>query len=121
MKELKALNAPSLLFDCAKKEGKISARTAFDAMKLGDEEGKKIVDDYISNLAEGLTNIVNILQPDVITLGGGVCNEKEYLTRPLTEKVNRDQYTKSIEKKTELRIAELKNDAGIIGAAALGR
>ena len=121
MEELSKRGIDSKLFECKEKEGKVSARTAFDAMRMGDKEGKKIVDEYIEYLACGLTNIVNIFQPDVITLGGGVCNEKETLTAPLKEIVDRDQYTRTIPKKCVIRVAELKNDAGIIGAAALGR
>lgn len=121
MQELRDKGIDSKLFECEKKEGKISARTAFDAMRMGDEEGKKLVDYYINHLACGLTNIVNIFQPEVITLGGGVCNEKETLTVPLSEIVSREQYTHTIPKKCVIKTAELKNDAGIIGAAALGR
>ena len=121
MAELNASGTPSKLFDVAKKAGKVSARTAFDAMRLGDEHGKELVDNYIKYLAAGITNLVNIFQPEVLSIGGGVCNEKEYLTVPLIELVERDQYAKNSKVKTTIRIAELKNDAGIIGAAGLGR
>jgi len=123
MTELKLKEIPSLLFEEEKRAGKVSARTAFDAMKKGDEWGKKIVDEYIEYLAVGITNIINIFQPHVLCIGGGVCNEKENLTVPLLKLVEREQYTRSIsdEKKTKVVIAELGNDAGIIGAAGLGR
>lgn len=121
MNELKLKGVDSLLFSEAEKEGKVSARTAFSAMKMGDEEAKKIVDEYIFYLAEGITNMVNIFQPDVLCIGGGVCNEKEYLTLPLTKLVERDQYTRLNKKKTKILTAKLGNDAGIIGAAGLGR
>jgi glucokinase len=65
--------------------------------------------------------MVNIFQPDVLCIGGGVCNEKEYLTLPLTKLVERDQYTRLNKKKTKILTANLGNDAGIIGAAGLGR
>ena len=121
MDQLKILGVESKLFECAEKEGKISARTAFDAMRLGDEHARDIVRGYTDALSDGIANVINIFQPEVISLGGGVCNEREYLTRPIIEKVDREQYTKSIPRKTEIRIALLKNDAGIIGAAALGK
>ena len=121
MHELKIKEIPSLLFDEAEKEGKVSARTSFNAMRGGDPYGKALVDEYISYLAEGITNIINIFQPEVLSIGGGVCNEKEYLTKPLIEIVNREQYTRSNEKKTLIVTAALGNDAGIIGAAGLGR
>jgi glucokinase len=65
--------------------------------------------------------MVNIFQPHVLCIGGGVCNEKEYLTVPLIKIVERDQYTRSGKNKTKIVTATLGNDAGIIGAASLGR
>ena len=121
MHELKLKEIPSALFECEKNEGRISARTAFDAMRLGDKHGKEIVDGYIKHLAEGITNFVNIFQPEMVCIGGGVCNEKEYLTKPLCELVNHDQYTRNNAVKTKIVVASLGNDAGIVGAAGLGR
>ena len=119
MTELKLKSIPSLLFEEAEKEGKTSARTSFNAMKRGDKYGALIVDEYISYLAEGISNIINIFQPEVLTIGGGVCNEGEYLTKPLIEIVEREQYTRSNSKQTKIVTAALGNDAGIIGAAGL--
>jgi glucokinase len=121
MTELKLKGIKSVLFDEEAQAGKVSARTAFNAMKKGDVYAKGIVDDYIFYLAEGITNMVNIFQPDVLCIGGGVCNEKEYLTVPLTKLVETDQYTRLNKKKTQILVAKLGNDAGIIGAAGLGR
>ena len=119
MNELKLKGIPSLLFDEAEKDGKVSARTAFNAMKRGDKYGAMIVDEYIKYLAEGITNIINIFQPEILTIGGGVCNEKEYLTKPLLEIVESEQYTRNNVNKTKVVTAVLGNDAGIIGAAGL--
>lgn len=119
MNELKLKCIPSLLFDEAEKDGKVSARTAFNAMKRGDKHGAMVVDEYIKYLAEGITNIINIFQPEILTIGGGVCNEKEYLTKPLLEIVESEQYTRNNVNKTKVVTAVLGNDAGIIGAAGL--
>ena len=119
MEELSLKGISSKLFEVAEKEGKVSARTAFDAMRLGDDFAKSIVDDYIFYLAEGVTNMINIFQPDILTIGGGVCNEKDYLMVPLLRHVEREQYTRDNKNKTKVMIAALKNDAGIIGAAGL--
>ncbi len=119
MNELELKSIPSLLFEEAEKEGKVSARTSFNAMKRGDKHGALIVDEYIRYLAEGITNIINIFQPEVLTIGGGVCNEREYLTKPLLEIVGVEQYTRSVPKQTRIVTAVLGNDAGIIGAAGL--
>ena len=100
---------------------KTSGRTAFNAAKQGDKAGKEVVDMYINYLAYGMVNIVNIFQPQVFAIGGGVCGEGDYLLNPLKEIVDRDQYgTNAHDDKTVIKIAELGNDAGIIGAASLG-
>ncbi|MBQ8396234.1 MAG: ROK family protein, partial [Oscillospiraceae bacterium] len=52
--------------------------------------------------------------------GGGVCNEGDALLIPLKEAVDKEIYTRNGAKKTEIVIASLGNDAGIIGAAFLG-
>ncbi len=100
---------------------KISARTAFNAMKQGDAVAAEVVDEYISYLACGIVNIINIFQPNILSIGGGVCNEGEYLTKPLIEKVFAETYTREGTPRTEILIAKLGNDAGIIGAAVLGQ
>ena len=106
-------------------DGKIEnagGRTAFDAMRKGDKAATEVVDMYIGYLGLGIVNMINIFQPEVLVIGGGVCNEKEYLTKPLQEIIDREQYSRNNpeELKTKVRIAELGNDAGIIGAAMLG-
>ena len=121
MEELKLKGIPSLLFEEAEKEGKVSARTSFNAMKRGDKYGQRLVDDYIAYLAVGITNMINIFQPEILCIGGGVCNEKENLTRPLIELVERCQYTRNNSQQTKIVTAALGNDAGIIGAAGLGK
>ncbi len=98
-----------------------NARVSFAAMKQGDEVGKEIVDEYISYLASGIATIINIFQPNVLSIGGGVCGEKDYLLKPLEKEVFGQTYTKTgVSPQTELKIAELGNDAGIVGAAVLG-
>ena len=89
-------------------------------LKLLDKAGKEVVDKYIKYLACGITNTINIFQPDILCIGGGVCNEGDPLLLPLKELVAKEVYTKNSAKNTEIVIAKLGNDAGIIGAAFLG-
>lgn len=96
---------------------KASGRTAFTAMYAGDEAGKQVVDQYIKYVAIGVTNIVNIFQPDVICIGGGISNEGDNLLKPIQEFVAKECYTKYASKQTKICKAVLGNDAGIIGAA----
>ncbi len=110
----------SIMGGMAALDGKVSGKTAFACMKLGDVYAKEVVDEYISYLACGLSNIINIFQPEVLVIGGGICNEKEALTDPLNAIIGGNTYGGSGGKCTQLKIAELGNDAGIIGAAVLG-
>ena len=121
IQELTLKGIPSIMVDDAKASGKVSARTAFDAMRKGDKEAAKVVDTYIEYLACGIANIINIFQPEVLSIGGGISNEKNYLLEPLMRIVDREQYTRNNGKKTVVKIAEMGNDAGIVGAAGLGR
>ena len=103
-----------------KDEERITGRTAFHYMRAGDETAKQVVDDYIRYLAAGVTNTINIFQPDILCIGGGVCNEGDPLLLPMKEIVKKEVYTRNSPKNTEIVIAKLGNDAGIIGAAFLG-
>ena len=99
---------------------RISGRTAFDAMRQGDAAGCEVVDMYIAYLVTGLANIVNIFQPEVISLGGGVSGEGQPLIDALLEGIHKEQYGLGIVAEPQIRIAQLGNDAGIVGAAVLG-
>lgn len=99
----------------------VNGRTAFEASRKGDLAGQVVVDMYIDYLACGLTNMVNIFQPEVLCIGGGVCGEGDYLLKPLVENIRKNEYgAESQTNFCQIKIAELGNDAGIIGAAALG-
>ena len=86
-------------------------------MYAGDEAGKQVVDQYIKYVAIGVTNIINIFQPDVVCIGGGISNEGDNLLNPIRDFVNKERYTKYAKKQTKICRAVLGNDAGIIGAA----
>ena len=118
--ECEANGIPTLMTDFVKEEGKVSGKTAFAAMKKGDAPAKEVVDMYIGYLGCGLSNIINIFQPEILVIGGGICNEKHYLTDPLEKIIKEETYGNEAIKPTTLKIAELGNDAGIIGAAVLG-
>ena len=98
----------------------VNGRTAFDAMRKGDAAGEAVVDDDIRYIACGLVNMINIFQPEVLCVGGGICNEGETLMKPLREYIERERYSQYSDKQTEICVAQLGNDAGIIGAAYLG-
>ena len=114
-------NSSSIMWDiCDNDIANVNGLTAFDAMRKGDEAGKSVVDTYISYLGVGITNLINIFQPDVFCIGGGISKEGDTIVKPLKRIVGYDNYARSIEKKTVIKSAVLGNDAGIIGAAYIG-
>ncbi|WBY63351.1 ROK family protein [Thermocaproicibacter melissae] len=98
----------------------VDGRTAFQAMREGDATAKAVVDDYIYYLACGVINIINIFQPDILCIGGGISHEGDPLMVPLKEQVAKEVYSKYSSKQTVICRAKLGNDAGILGAALLG-
>ncbi len=113
---------PTYMEELVAAKGKISGKTAFDAMRAGDAAGKEVVDTYIGYLAVGVGNIINIFQPEVLIIGGGVSNERHNLLDPLIPLVRTEQYGGKGDfiPLTRIVVAELGNDAGIMGAAFLG-
>ena len=107
-------------YKIAEEEGKVSGRTAFDAMRKGDIGGIEVVNNYIKYVSCGLINLVNALQPEIICIGGGICNEGETLLKPLRRFVQAERYSIYSKIQTKIMKAQLGNDAGIIGAALLG-
>ena len=119
IEECEKAGRPTLMKKIAEEKGKVSGRTAFDAKRAGDEAAAEVVDKYVLYLAEGLSNIVNIFQPEVISLGGGVSNEGDYLLNLLMPRIRERVYGGNIVVATKICVAELGNNAGIIGAAML--
>ncbi len=120
IKECSEQGRDTLMVELAKGKGKVSGRTAFDAMRMGDEAGREVVDEYISYLACGLANIINIFQPEILSIGGGISNEGQFLIDRILPLIRDEQYGLGFVDLTDIRIAKLGNDAGIIGAALLG-
>lgn len=111
----------SKLWEIAGSLENVDGKTAFDGMRAGDETAKSVVKEYIGYLGCGLTNIVNIFQPQVLLIGGGVCKEGDNLTVPLKEIIEKEAYCIVGNDSTKLDICKLGNDAGIIGAAFLDK
>ena len=120
LEECRAQGRETLLEDLVEEHGKVSGRTAFMAMRAGDAAGSEVVNEYIKYLASGLASIINIFQPEILSLGGGVSGEGQYLLDMLVPAVREQTYGGEYVKATEIKIAALKNDAGLIGAACLG-
>ena len=111
----------SKMWEIAGSLEQVNGKTAFDAMRMDDASGKAVVDQYVDYLAEGICNLVNLLQPAVICIGGGISNEEDaWLLHPLQQRVRAWRYDQLADRHTVIVKAQLGNDAGIIGAALLG-
>ncbi|MDR0861757.1 MAG: ROK family protein [Oscillospiraceae bacterium] len=100
---------------------RLSAKTPFDAARAGDATATAVVREFLDVLAFGLTNLVNTFQPELLVLGGGVSREGDDLyLNPLRELVARDEFRHG-GARCRLEKAVLGADAGVIGAALLGR
>ena len=97
----------------------VGGRTAYDAMRLGDECAIQVVKKYERYVAIGTVNIINAMQPEMICFGGGISNEGETLLQPVRELIAKCRYSRYCKVQTEICRAKLGNDAGIIGAALL--
>lgn len=99
----------------------VNGRTAFDAMRMDDKAGTEVVDTYCDYLACGITNIINVFQPEVLCIGGGVSKEGDNILNRINKVVADERFSKNIERQTVIKTAVLGNDAGIIGAAMLDK
>ena len=119
-RERMAADQDTLLWKlCGGEPDQVEARTVFEGAAAGDEACRALLDVYTAYLAEGAANIVNLFQPAVLCVGGGVSRAGEALLTPLREKTAKRVYSKNAKRNTRITLAQLDNDAGIIGAALL--
>ena len=122
VREAMEAHPESLLHQVAAENGAVDGRTAFQAAERGDETAQAVCGAYAAYLAAGLTDLVNILHPEAVALGGGVAAAPEHLLLdPVREIVARECYARHVDQVPRILRVELGNDAGIIGAAMLGR
>lgn len=105
---------------CGENMEAVSGKTAFVLARKGDADGKAVVDTWISYVAGGIVDMVNIFQPALLLIGGAISKEGEMLLNPIRSFVAQNSYSPDVAK-TKIDVAALGNDAGLIGAAFLGR
>lgn len=118
-----ALKYPQSLLNrlCGDDRKNINGKIIFDAAKEGDTAANEVLNRYLDDLAEGVVNIINIIQPELVCIGGGLSGAGEQLLEPLRERVEPMVYSRNSEKNARIVAASLGNDAGIIGASQLYR
>ena len=97
----------------------VNAKTAFDGMAQGDETAKKVIGNWLEYVGCGIANVVNTFEPEVVCIGGGVSNQGEVLLAPVRAYVEKETHNITTGRCPEIRACVLRNDAGVIGAAAL--
>lgn len=110
--ELTKSDEPSLL-----REGEVTAKAVFDALKEGDALAKRVVERFGKYLGTAISIMAGVLDPEVIVIGGGVSKAGEILLDYIRKYYRPYVYKSS--KDTEFALAQLGNDAGIYGCAKL--
>ena len=99
---------------------RLNGRLFFQAVREEDGTALAVRDNYAQLLAEGLTNLINLLQPAELVIGGGISGAAELFLPQVQERIARMVYSRASKVQTLLRPAKFGNDAGIVGAARLG-
>lgn len=101
--------------------GEVDGRTAFSLAQKGDERAVKVLNKWLEYVAEGICDMINIFQPELIVIGGGVSREGDKILNPVKKFVSENSMTGKISSlpQTRLQVSKLFNDAGVVGASFL--
>lgn len=111
-RKLKASDKDSVL-----RQGEVSAKTVFDAVKAGDELAIEIAKQFGDYLGKGLAVVAGVINPEIFVIGGGVSKAGEVLFEYIKPSFDKTVFHGC--KETEFALATLGNDAGIYGAAKM--
>lgn len=98
---------------------KVDGKLLFEAVRAGDDTAQSVLDTFTYYLGTGIVDLVNIFQPEMICLGGGISQAGELLTLPVQKMLEKESYTRMSKRQPKIVTASLGNEAGIIGAALL--
>ena len=94
-----------------------NGKTAFDAAQAGDAVAQAVMESYVDDLACGITNLINLFQPETLCVAGGVSRQGENLLGPVRKILDAEEFTRDGTRRTRLCLAQLGSEAGVIGAA----
>lgn len=100
----------SVLYRLYTQNGGLDGKLFFEALRQGCTAAQRVFDEYLDYLAVGINSLINVFDPDMIVLSGGITNAGDELLKPLTDRVKAE---------IPVRISSLKSDAGVVGAAML--
>ena len=111
----------SAMHEYARTAGLVDGRTAFECSKQGDAAAMQVVENYCRYLANAIGSLVTVFRPDVVLIGGGLSNQREYLMDKLNALLPKFVFASDVIGVPPILRATLGNDAGTIGAAYLDR
>jgi glucokinase len=95
----------------------ISAQTVYDAATRGDPIAREVVRDTARLMGAGIANLLNIFNPDVVVVMGGVTHAGNTLMDPLRAEVRRRAFPPAVSA-CRIVLGELTGTAGVVGAVA---
>lgn len=98
----------------------VTAKMVFDAYRENDEVAVLVVNRFTKYLGIGISGLINLLDPELFVIGGGVAGAFELFIDELRKEVKRHVIFKEIPF-ANIVTARFQNDAGILGAAMLGK
>ena len=114
-------NEDSLLYRYLKEKGSLTVKMIFKAAKQGDKGALQAINLFIEDLSIGVSNIINIFQPEIFVIGGGISLGGDFFIDRLKELVKELDYAKNLDKRCDIMISKIGNDAGLIGAANIDK
>src|SRR3954465_7412468 len=91
-------DAQSVMLDlCEGDASRITAQTVYDAAQRGDEIAREVVRDTARFLGTGIANLLNIINPDVVVIAGGVTRAGEALFEPLRNEVKKRAFRPAVQ------------------------
>lgn len=93
----------------------INGKIIFEKARQGDMHYCNIIDNWVEEVCKGIQNVIYVLDPGVIVIGGGISLQKHYLLDKIKERLLNflpEGFTTS----TEIVMAQCGNDAGLIGS-----
>ncbi len=109
------------LRELADQNGQLTGAEVYQAILEGDAGALALLRELGDYLGQAIASLASVLDPEVVVIGGGVSAAGELLLQPIRESYQKHLSARGFRPELELKVAELVNDAGVVGAADLAR
>jgi len=109
------------LRELADQNGQLTGAEVYQAILEGDAGALALLRELGDYLGKAIASLASVLDPEVVVIGGGVSAAGELLLQPIRESYQKHLSARGFRPELELKVAELVNDAGVVGAADLAR